>query len=288
MQHRVAGDGAWRFEIASGPNAGASVTLAPGRYRLGSDIANDIVLADPAVSPSHAVLDVARDRADITALQPGVMLQRRQLHTGQPAGLKCGTVITLGETRLKLDGRPVPARRRREASIVVCLALLGLAGAGAAYHGASPVAVAAAQADQPPTGRAVSVTLARAVEDFRAHLANARLTPGLDVSASDGVVLATGTVLPQDRAAWLDAQKWFDGHIGAQYALADHVSVTTPADLPKLDVAAVSMAPVPNVITRDGQHYTVGAVLQDGWSVDSITPNDVILRSGERTIRIAL
>ena len=51
---------------------------------------------------------------------------------------------------------------------------------------------------------------------------------------------------------------------------------------------AVSMAPVPNVVTHDGQRYTVGAVLHDGWCIDSITPNDVILRSGQREIRIGL
>jgi type III secretion protein D len=288
MQHLVADDGVWRFEIAGGPNAGASVTLARGRYRLGSDTASDIVLADSAVSPSHAVLELARDRADTIALAPGVLLQRRQLSAGRPVALKRGTVVTLGETRLKVGGPAVPVRLHRKASVTVCLALLGLAGAGAAYHGAAPVAIGAMRPDQPPTGGAGSATLDRAVADFRAHLADTRLAPGLQVSASDGVVLATGTVLPNDRAIWLDAEKWFDGHLGGRYALADRVSVATPADLPKLEVAAVSMAPVPNVITRDGQHYTVGAVLRDGWSVDRITPNDIVLRSGERKIRIAL
>jgi hypothetical protein len=266
-------------------HSGAAVTLAPGRYRLGSDSANDIVLADPGVSPSHAVLDLLGDRAGITALGPGVLVQRRQLPTGRPAALKRGTVITVGATRLRVSG---PAGSTHHISATICLALLGLACAGAAYSGATPVAAKAAPFDQPTARSNLSGTLTRAAADFRTHLADAHIASDVRVSASDGVVLAAGTILPQDRAAWLDAQKWFDSHLGGHYALANHVSVATAAELPQLEVAAVSMAPVPNVITHDGQRYTVGAVLHDGWCIDSITPNDIILRSGQREIRIGL
>jgi hypothetical protein len=288
MQHLVANDAVWRFKIAGGPNSGASVALAPGRYRLGSDAANDIVLADPDVSPSHAVLDLASDRAGITALAPGVVLQRRRLGTGRTTALKCGTVVTLGATRLLVGGPGGLARRHRKVPGSICVALAGLVGAGAAYHGATPVAVGAAQADPPAASGTSSVTLARAAADFREHLTSARLASGVQVSASDGVVLATGSILPQDRTGWLDAEKWFDGHLGGRYALADRVRTEVPSELPKLEVAAVSMAPVPNVITRDGQHYTIGAVLQNGWCIDRITPNDIILRSGAREIHITL
>jgi type III secretion protein D len=287
MQHLVANDTAWRFKIADGPNSGASVALAPGRYRLGSDATNDIVLADPGVSPSHAVLELECDRAGITALAPGVVLQRRTLGAGRTTALKCGTVVTLGATRLIVGGPAGLAQRHRKVPISLCVALAGLVGAGAAYHGGTPIAVGAMQAE-PPATRGSSVTLAGAAADFREHLAGARLAAGVQVSASNGVVLATGTILPQDRAGWLDAEKWFDGRLGGQYALADHVRAEVPSELPKLEVAAVSMAPVPNVIMRDGQHYTIGAILQNGWSIDRITPNDITLRSGAREIHITL
>jgi Inner membrane component of T3SS, cytoplasmic domain/Inner membrane component of T3SS, periplasmic domain len=288
MQHLVAESTAWRFEIADGPNAGASVVLLPGRYRLGSDAANDIVLADPDVSPSHAVLDLARDRADIIALAPGVLLQRRGLETDRPNALKCGAIITLGATRLRVAGPPVPSRRHHKALVPISLILLGMAGAGIAYGGATPVPIRAMQIAGAVDEATDGATLARAVAEFRAHLADIHSPFDLEVSASDGVVLATGTILPQDRTAWLAAEKWFDDHVKGQYALANRVRVAASAGPPQLDVAAVSMAPVPNVITRDGQHYTVGAVLADGWSIDSITPDNIILRSGGRTVRITL
>jgi type III secretion protein D len=292
MQHVVANDTVWRFEIADGPNAGATATLAPGRYMLGSDASNDIVLADPAVSPSHAVLEIRPEHADITPLASGVLLQRRRLHAGRTISLKRGATVTLGATRLRVAGPPAAAPRHRTAPAMICLLLLGLAGAGAAYHGAMPHAAGALPADRPQDGSGRgsgnAMTLAHAVAALRAHLAGTSLLPGLRITASDGFVLATGSVLPQDRGNWLEAQKWFDTHIGSRYALADQVNVATPAELPKLDVAAVSMAPVPNVVTRDGQHYTVGAVLRDGWSIARITPDNIILRSGGREIRITL
>jgi type III secretion protein D len=288
MQQAVADDMLWGFEIADGPNAGASVTLAPGSYRLGSDAANDIVLADPAVSPSHAVLDLAPGRAGITALASGVMLQRRRLPSGASGALVPGAVVTVGTTRLRFAGPSAAVRRHGALSVTISLALAALVGAGAAYRYAAPVAGATVTGDPSaiqPTGVA---TLNAAATAFRTDVATRGLASRLQITAADGMVLATGAILPQDRPAWLAAQQWFDARFGGRYALADRVSVATPGDVPDLQVAAVAMAPVPNVITRDGQHYTVGAVLQGGWSIDRITPRAITLRSGGREIRIAL
>jgi type III secretion protein D len=288
MQHAVADDRLWRFEIAGGPNAGASVTLAPGRYRLGSNAANDIVLADPAVSPSHAVLDLAPGRAGITALVPGVMLQRRRLPSGASGTLASGTVVTLGATRLRFAGPPAASRRSGSLAMAMSLALAAVVGAGAAYRIAAPIAARTAVDAPPAIQPAAAGTLNGAAAALRTHLAARHLASGLQITAIDGVVLATGRILPQDRTAWLAAEQWFDARFGTRYALADRVGTATPGQMPQLQVSAVAMAPVPNVITRDGQHYTVGAVLKGGWSVDRITPHAITLRCGAREIRIAL
>ena len=287
MPQMVANGPVWRFEVADGPNAGANVTLAPGRYRLGSAADNDIVLADPAVSASHAVLELAPGRAGITALAPGVLLQRRRLRTGGSRPLSPGTLVTLGTTRLHFFGPTGEARARSLVPITICLALVSLFGTGIAYKIATPETVSAEPADPSPLQPGQATTLANAVAAFRARLIGKQLG-GVQVSAADGMVLATGSILPQDRRIWLDAEKWFDARLGDRYALADRVRVMAPAELPDVQVAAVAMAPVPNVITRDGQRYMEGAALQDGWSIDRITPHEITLRSGERKIRITL
>jgi len=287
MPQMVANAPVWRFEVADGPNAGASVTLAPGRYRLGSAADNDIVLADPAVSASHAMLELAPGRAGITALAPGVLLQRRRLRTGGSRPLSPGTLVTLGTTRLHFFGPTGEARARSLVPITIFLALVSLFGTGIAYKIATPEAVSAEPADPSPLQPGQATTLANAVAAFRACLVGKELG-GVQVSAADGMVLATGSILPQDRRIWLDAEKWFDARLGDRFALADRVRVMASAELPDVQVAAVAMAPVPNVITRDGQRYMEGAVLQDGWSIDHITPHEITLRSGGRKIRITL
>jgi hypothetical protein len=294
MQQIAAEDDVWRLEIADGPNSGAVVSLAPGRYRLGSDTGDDIVLADREVAPSHAMLRLTADHADITALAGGIVLQRSALKTGQPKMLKRGAVLTIGGTRIRVAGTAATHRPQRRRLITACLALLGVMGAIAVYHGAVPATVGATEvgapatlAHSPPTPTQ-AVTLAQAVADFRHYLASTGLAQTVRINANGDVVVASGTIQPGDRGSWLDAQKWFDGHPSSRFALRDTVNVVGAVNPPQLAIAAVSMKPVPNIVTQDGQHLIAGAVLQDGWHIDRITLNDVILSRDGREVRIAL
>ena len=288
MQDPTAQGSGWRLEIADGPNAGAIVTLVPGRYRLGSDAANEIVLADPSITAEHATMEFAPDRASITAHADGVQMRRRHLDSGRRYNMKPGAVVTLGGTRMCLAGPPGMARGHRGARLVTCLTALAITCTWGAYEVSAPQAAGASQttAGRPSTNP--GMTLTRAAEMFRTHLVETHVAPDVTLRATDGVVLATGTLLPSDRSSWLDAQKWFDRHLGAQYALADQVNAEPQAELPTLDVAAVSMMPVPNVITRDGERYTIGAVLPNGWSIADIAADAVTLRNGAHQIRIDL
>jgi len=288
MQQTAAEESGWRLEIADGPNSGAVVSLAPGRYQLGSDTGDDIVLADRDVVPSHAVLQLGADHGDITPLAGGVVLQRSVLKTGQPKMLKRGAVMTIGGTRIRVAATAAAHRPQRRTLVTACLALLGVMGAAAVYHGAVPVTVGATEVSAPAAPAHAPATLTQAVADFRRYLAGTGLAQTVQINASGDVVVASGTIAPDDRGSWLDAQKWFDGHQSGRFALRDALNVVGAVNPPQLAIAAVSMKPVPNIVTRDGQHLVVGAVLQDGWHVDRITLNDVILRRGGREVRITL
>lgn len=288
MQQKAAEDGVWRLEIADGPNSGAVVSLAPGRYRLGSDTGDDIVLADQDVAPSHAVLQLTADQANITALAGGIVLQRSALRTGQPKMLKRGAVMTIGATRIRVAAGEAAQPRQDRTLITACLALLGVIGAAAVYRGAAPVTVGATEVSAPPTRAQAALTPTQAVDGFRRYLAGTGLAGGVRINAGGRVVLASGTIPPRDRDTWLAAQKWFDGHLSSRFALRDTVRVAQATDPPQLAIAAVSMKPLPNVVTRDGQRFVVGAVLQNGWQIDRITLNVVILRRGGREVQIVL
>jgi len=288
MQQIAADESVWRLEIADGPNSGAVLSLAPGRYRLGSNTGDDIVLADREVVPSHAVLQLTAEHGDITPLADGVVLQRRALRTGQPKKLHRGAVLTIGGTRIRVAETGATEQPQRRTLVTACLALLGLLGAAAVYHGAVPVRVGATEVSAPATRASARTMLTQAVADFRRYLGTTGLAQTVRIYASGDVVVASGTITPDDRGRWLNAQKWFDGHISGRIALQDTVNVARALTPPQLAIAAVSMEPVPNIVTEDGQHLVVGAVLQDGWQIEHITLEAVVLSRGGREVRIAL
>ncbi len=135
---------------------------------------------------------------------------------------------------------------------------------------------------------ASTVAPANAVSALENHLIAAKLGDAIHITTADAALVSSGAVLPADRSAWLDAQRWFDTKFGGHVTLIDRVGVAKAGELPEIDLAAVSMTPVPNIVTRDGAHYTTGAMLKGGWSIDSIGPEGVTLRLGARTIHMTL
>jgi hypothetical protein len=278
----------WRIEIADGPNVGARVALTAGRHRLGCDPGNDIVLADPAIASEQAAMEIGTDGATFMALAPGAAMQRRRLQVGRRHILQTGAEIRLGRTLLRVVGPSAPHRQASPWTAGAAALLAGVSGAFVAYWLSAPVMSANGHDPAIPSEPRGAVTAGGAATALQNHLVSAKLDGAVRVTAADGALAASGAVLPADRPAWLDTQKWFDGRFAGHIALIDHVGVAKDEDLPRLDLAAVSMMPVPNVVTRGGEHYTEGAVLQGGWLIASITPAGVTLRLGTRTMRITL
>ena len=277
-------DAQWRFEIAEGANAGAEIALAPGRYRLGSDPANDIVLADPQAQAAHLDLVVSTSGAALTALAGGVSLRQRALLAGSTKTLAPGTEIRVGGTLMRVHG-PSRARGIAPAPAAIaglCLLMVGVATATFIGSGAShrPAGARIAHAASPATIGAALVAL-------RAHAAETPLAHMLRFARSDGAVLATGLVAPGSRPAWTALQSWFDGRFGRDVALIDNTQVAGADGAPPLGIAAISLLPVPNVVTTDGEHYTEGAVLRGGWVISTIGAGGVTLTRGAEKIEIS-
>ncbi|NOK21047.1 sigma 54-interacting transcriptional regulator [Corallococcus carmarthensis] len=90
-----------RLLVLSGPDAGHSYPLAPGRYRVGADPGSDVVIADRAVSRSHLLLDVREDsiQAVDVGSRNGSFCEGMRFTTLE---VRPGAVLTLGTTELKL------------------------------------------------------------------------------------------------------------------------------------------------------------------------------------------
>ncbi|HLY88265.1 MAG TPA: FHA domain-containing protein [Acetobacteraceae bacterium] len=282
-------DPAWSCQVISGPNAGAMVRLHPGRYRLGSALANDIVLADTSIAAEQAVIEISNNHAAIELLADGTSLGRRKLRGGSRRALKPRSELTLGASRLRLTAPQQGGRQPLMLALplligVACVAL-GLAPAASKHPTPAPAAI------QP---RQVQIAAARpeaaddAIAALRVRLTADGLGAALHVEEEQGAVMVAGSILATDRERWQAEHAWFDGRFGADIALLDRVTFSTTQDLPRLDVRAVAMSPVPYVITASGDRYMAGAVLQGGWKITRIALNCVVLQRNGHEIDVTL
>ena len=274
----------WRIEIANGPNAGAVVPLASGRYRVGLDPGNDIVLADREIAAEQATFEIGPGGVRLTALAPGAALRRRSLCPGTSTTIGAGSEVRIGSTVLRLDGP-----RRRTAG---GLRLAWIAGAliacstGAGYVFATPHN-ARATAQTGEVSAPGATTLAAAIDALRQRLRASALTGGIAIVERQGTLVASGGIAPDQLTDWNRTQQWFDAAFGRQFALLDRVRAQISAS-PDLALAAVSTLPIPVAIGRDGARYTEGAVLDGGWIIAHITTRAVTLCRNGQIIRMTL
>lgn len=278
---------AWTIEITAGVNAGATVPLDAGSYTLGGHLSNDIVFSDPAIADRQVQLDIGPDGARVTPLTAGVSRRHRALEPGRTMALRPGARLQFGQTQIRLDGPRAPMRHLGWVKASAALLLLG-GGFAAVFHVAAPVAMATSKTIAVQTPPRTAADPAVVQRDLQEHLAGVGLGGLVTLAASGRAMTATGALLAGDRETWLAAQQWFDGRYGSDTVLIDRVGVAAKQDLPKLDIAAVALLPIPHLVTRDGEHYIKGAVLPDGWSISAITGRAVTLTRGSRSIDVAL
>ncbi len=98
------------LRVLAGPNRGAEVALAPGRYRVGRGLDCDIVLGDPQVAEAQLVLDVGPWGVAVEPLARPLWLDGQAVRQ-KPFRIEPFQCLTLGQTCLALgpDDRPWPA-----------------------------------------------------------------------------------------------------------------------------------------------------------------------------------
>lgn len=277
----------WRIEILSGPHAGAVLPLPAGAFRLGGAPEDDLVLADPGARPGHALLTLGQDGEARLAAGAEITAGGRRIAAGAERRLVAGAEIALGATRLRLAGPPRAVRRRIWLRPVTAMAGGAIAAliAGFAWLQPGPsAAVAGPPAATSPRAAAPDPTAAAAA--LQAKLDDAGLPLTARVEA--GAVLVAGVLPPGEDRRWAALRTWYDGAHGAGPALLVRLGAAVPAELPRLAVRAVSLAPIPFVIAADGERYGEGAVLPGGWVLDSITSEHLTFRRGDRSVTTGL
>jgi hypothetical protein len=280
-------DQAWRLLVRRGPNRGASVPLQAGSYRLGRGYDNDIILADPAIADAQAVIAVGGDQAALEPLAPGLRLSGHRVRPGRGRALRTGATVEIGDTLLEIAGPPAPRRRRWLALPLGAVVLAGAVSVALATNTAPHQAAQAVVAAAPPAvAPAPSAEAARAA--FADALHGAGIGEAVHLTSTPGTVVAEGALDPAQMPRWTDAQMWFDQHYKGALALIDHVRPATAANDPHPRFRAVSLGAIPYVIGESGDRYTEGAVLDGGWTISAIKPDQVLLTREGRTVAVTL
>lgn len=269
-----------------------SQRLAPGRHRIGRAIDNDIVLFDEDLDALHLELEIAqpvRLRAidgpvrylDGTELAPGAL----RLHGDEAVR------FTAGRTRFFLDLArplsPVAIRRTRlKTGIVTAVGFalfLGLLGSNLIFTrlNAAPII---------PPSKPTAVTAAKPLDargllpEIGAHLGASHLDT-IDLKLlPDGSVRAGGHIAPSQEAAWREVEHWFDGAYGGRAVLVDQVDMS--AGSAPLAVQAARPGTDGYVIDGDGNKLFVGAIVKDGWRLESIGNDRLLLRRDAQTMSL--
>jgi type III secretion protein D len=278
------------LRVLDGPQAGIETVLPPGRFRIGRDLANDIVLADPSVAPAHALLLVDARGARLQPLVAGQAMPRGRIAPGQPVEFR------LGETRLGLevgaafDPAPSPWRRLpllgAAAAIVLGLASAALTSVALAPGMAHPAEAPRAPASPAPHPPAAAPALTEAAQALADRLAEAGLAGAVTVTLSAGALVARGTLPPEAMTAWRSVQEWYDGAHPAGPVLLRDVAAARLADRPRLMVQAVWTGAMPYLITADGERYAEGAVIDGGWTIERIEASRILLSRAGRTVTL--
>lgn len=282
----AAPDSGWLVLVVGGPNKGAVLPLGHGVLRLGAGLSNDIVLADPAMAEQQAVLTLDASGARIAPLAKGLSVNAKPVLPGRSVAVADSALIYAGDTVLLLRGPPQPARRRARWLLLAVPVLLAVVGVAALVGFASPSRGAAAPRHVPAIA-ATARPATEAADALRERLRQAGLSGQITLTASSGAVVAEGQLPGPDLARWAEHQLWFDGRYKGALSLVNRVREAPPSERPNLQLRAVSTGQVPYLIVANGDRYVENAVV-DGWTIEQISPDKVVLSRNGRRVELVL
>ncbi|MEX2697515.1 SctD/MshK family protein [Rhizobium mongolense] len=283
------------FEVLSGLYSGLTGNSASGANLIGSGLDSDMVFVEQRLEPHHFRITFLRNsvEVEVEAVAAGISIEGRgDIAAGErvvvplPVVIHAGTMSILWSAPDAAQGSTgVP----RLSIPVVAIVLVGLLGIGALsaiffYYG-SPDALSA---NSPGAEPAPEPTINR--PDDQANQATAKALQqevdragllNIKIASANGVVTANGTVMPASVARWQKVQQWFDHRTNGALTLVSGVAIKEEKAPSSIAVEAVWCGALPYLLIG-GQKYFVGALLDDGWTVDRIEEGRVLLsRNGQ-------
>jgi hypothetical protein len=302
------------LEVVGGFHSGVSLALDEGVYSIGSTPDADIVLRDPGVASEHALLRIEGGGMRIEAMGGDLGIGDELITQGHGCKLRLPVDIAMGEARLRLShpgsrgaglfggafqpvGQFMSKRPFATAGgVIVCALAVSVAAhdsptpkvaeaeAGpklaltktAYYTDAETIGKFGARNDSTPQS-----TVEEAASQLIARLKSVSIN-SLKVTTADKRILVAGSLTKREAAAWTSAQQWFDETHSGRVVLTANVAIGENKTAPNLRLQAIWFGERPYVITEEGAHFYEGALLDNGWILQRIAEDRIVLeREGE-------
>lgn len=312
--------------IETGLHAGAVQRLEPGLYTIGSELDSDVVLSDPGVESVHAILDFGDTGLRLEPAKGAIAIhgESGRLEPGDERHLTLPAKFSIGDTTISIRAPKDAMKlrvRKRYAMAGMAAAVLGVVGlyaigplsgsfapppgsevAGGQHRGLPETVIGQADTtlqDRPapvepllpgPAATAPKldpvVTVDIAAQELRSRLAASSLT-SIEVIVRKDHLLAKGTAEAERMADWQSVQMWFDGEYGRDVSLVPQVEPAEKAKPPALAIEAIWAGETPYLMAG-GRRYFEGAKIGDGWTIESIKPEQITLSRGDQSFSITL
>jgi len=288
------------LSITRGLHQGCHLTLDRAIYTVGSSASADLIIGDPGVAELHVVLRFVAGRVAVEALGDDVLVigaqgQEVRVPKGSGHRTRLPLEIGIGGALMRLGSSlpaqmPEPERPRtwhNKRHWLMAMALMFLCVGAFAFRGeqilpdtlvaSAPAGVASAPRSTP--------TQARLWLDQQLLTAGIK---SIKVSEAEEQLLAQGSYGPEQKLRWIALQQAFDKQFGQQVML--HTKVVAHPDIatPRVRFQAVWFGPNPYVINDSGRRLYPGGALVDGWMLERIENNQVVLARGEERFTLTL
>ncbi|WP_040637791.1 MULTISPECIES: SctD/MshK family protein [Microvirga] len=287
------------FEVLSGLYCGLTGQLAPGTNVIGSSFDADIVFVEQGLAPHHLSITLRVNSIEVEALAAGCNVESSgNIAAGECSVVPLPAVTDLGAMSIlwSVQGaEPAGSSIAPRLSIPVpALVLLGSIGIGAvsailSYYG-SAGALSANSPDARPESKLTynlgdNQTIVAAARDMQQEVDKAGLL-NIKIGSAKGVVTAEGTVTSASATSWQQVQQWFDQRTEGALTLVNRVITKEEKSPSAIAIEAVWRGPSPYVVVK-GEKYFIGALLDDGWTVDRIEDRRVLLSRNGRLASLA-
>ena len=276
-----------RLFVLSGIHEGATVSLgASHNHRIGSSLDGDIVLRDQGVVASHVTLELEPGVVRLVSHADHVVVEgRTQLPAGHVCEINLPVNFSIGAVRMKISHAKDDEKKRfkwplfRTKTLLPAAAVLSCA---LLYMMLYIPEVASGPTSQPylEDGRkaAQHIPLAVVEQQLTARLNTSGLGH-LNVQTSTGRVRVSGELPLNATEQWRDVQMWFDRTYGVSYLLQSNL---TQGQAPQVAIKAIWLGDAPYVIDEKGARCYPGAIMSDGWVLEKISPNELVLAKNGR------